>query len=105
MPFPARIPPPEYEITYSVRIRTDPVYFSRHILGLPLHEGQIQWIGNAVKKVNILRPGNRWGKSFIEAILHIWHCICRPQLTGMVDTPRDWYETTYQTLNFGPGYE
>lgn len=105
MPFQKSQPQPEYEIEYSTKIRTDPIYFARHILGLPLHPGQIQWIRNSTKKINILRPGNRWGKSFVEAIIHIWHCICKPQLAGLIDSPRDWYDTTYQTLNFGPGYE
>ena len=66
-------PQPEYEIEYSTKIRTDPVYFARHILGLPLHSGQIQWIRNSTKKVNILRPGNRWGKSFVQAIKFFKH--------------------------------
>lgn len=79
--------------------------FAEKILGIPMHEGQKKWVKFATKKINILRPGNRWGKSLGEAIIHLWHCMCKPGLDGKVSTPEEWLRVEYQTLNFGPGYE
>lgn len=93
------------QVFYSKRLRSNPVFFINDVLGLPLHPGQIQWITQANRKINILRPGNRWGKTFIEACLHIWHGMTKPLLAGRIDNPMDWLQTTYNTLNFGPEYE
>ena len=90
---------------FSEQVRNDPVVFAEKILGLPLHPGQIKWIRNANKQINILRPGNRWGKSLSEAVIHIWENMCKPKLKGKVSTRREWLRIEYQTLNFGPGYE
>lgn len=90
---------------FSQQIRTDVVAFADKILGVPLHPDQVRWIKNANKKINILRPGNRWGKSFVEAVIHVWQCMCKPQIAGRVTTPEQWLQIEYQTLNFGPGYE
>jgi hypothetical protein len=75
------------------------------MLGMPFHEGQIRWIKNSTKRINILRPGNRWGKSAILAVKHIWQCMCKPNLDGKVLTYKEWLNVEYQTLNFGPTYE
>lgn len=90
---------------FPEQIRTDPVIFANKILGLPIHPAQEEWIRSANRKINILRPGNRWGKTMGEAILHIWQCMCKPQLRGRVNTAEEWLRVDYQTLNFGPGYE
>ena len=89
----------------SSQIRSNPIVFADKILGLPLHPSQIQWIEGATKKINILRPGNRWGKSLVEAVIHTWQCMCKPGLEGRVNTPSQWLQVDYQTMNFGPGYE
>ena len=96
---------PQAQAIYFQKIRTDPIFFINQVLGIPLHPNQIRWITNATKKVNILRPGNRWGKTFIEACIHIWHCMCKPYLTEKIDSELEWLETPYYTLNFGPEYE
>jgi hypothetical protein len=93
------------EELFSKKIRDNPVYFIDRVLGLPLHEHQKEWILNSYRKINILRPGNRWGKTFVEACIHIWQCMCKPNLAGKVDTELEWLQTPYTTLNFGPEYE
>ena len=59
----------------------DPIFFAEEFLGMPLHEGQKRWLrakaddfanGRKTKIWNLV-PGNRWGKSVVVAILHIWH--------------------------------
>ncbi len=90
---------------YSQKIRNDPVFFINEILGLPLHKEQETWIKCAVKKINILRPGNRWGKSLVTACLHIYHGMTKIGLQGNIDTAEEWLNQPYETLNFGPGYE
>jgi hypothetical protein len=75
------------------------------MLGIDLHPGQIEWIRKSTKRVNILRPGNRYGKTFIAAIKHIWHGMCKPRLDGKVLTNNEWLRVEYQVLNFGPTYE
>jgi len=90
---------------YSNKIREDPVFFAQKILGLPLHPGQQVWFKESHRKINILRPGNRWGKTMSEAIKHIWECMTKPKLAGKVLSEREWLDQPYETLNFGPGYE
>lgn len=92
-------------LQFSKRLRSDPIFFSEKILGIPLHPGQVQWVTNATKKINILRPGNRWGKTFTEAVLHTWHLMTKTQLTERMFTPEEWLDQPYETLNFGPAYE
>lgn len=87
------------------KIYHDPVAFAEIILGLKLHEGQIVWIRKSTKRINILRPGNRYGKTLVEAVKHIWQCMCKPNLEGKVNSHEEWLRVEYQTLNFGPTYE
>jgi hypothetical protein len=87
------------------KIHNDPIAFSEVILGITLHDGQKEWIRNSTKRINILRPGNRYGKTFVAAIKHIWHAMCKPRLDGKVLTNAEWLRIEYQTLNFGPTYE
>jgi len=87
------------------KVHNDPIEFSRIMLGIQLHPGQVEWIKNSTKRINILRPGNRYGKTFIAAIKHIWHCMCKPRLDGKVLTNVEWLRVEYQVLNFGPTYE
>lgn len=86
-------------------VHNDPIEFARVFLGIELHEGQKEWIRKSTKRVNILRPGNRYGKTFVAAIKHIWHCMCKPRLDGMVLSNVEWLRVEYQVLNFGPTYE
>ncbi len=38
------------------------------MLGINPHPGQIEWLRKSVKPENLLATGNRWGKSYIQAI-------------------------------------
>lgn len=96
---------PEKTREINRKVHNDPIEFARIMLGIELHEGQKEWIRKSVKRVNILRPGNRYGKTFIAAIKHIWHCMCKPRLDGRVITNEEWLRVEYQVLNFGPTYE
>ena len=86
-------------------VHNDPIEFARVFLGIELHEGQKEWIRKSTKRINILRPGNRYGKTFVAAVKHIWHCMCKPRLDGLVLTNDEWARVEYQVLNFGPTYE
>lgn len=86
-------------------IHSDPAKFSDLVLGINLHPGQLKWIWFSNKRLNILRPGNRFGKTLVTAIKHIWHCMCKPKLDGKVLTYDEWLRVEYNTLNFGPTYE
>lgn len=98
-------PQPGLKNGIPLQARVNPVIFANHMLGVPLHPGQVTWIKTANKKINILRPGNRWGKTLTEAILHIWHCICKPLVAANASTDEQFFELPYDTLNFAPGYE
>lgn len=94
----------------SKRIR-DPydgiVVFLEEICGLPVtrHQGQMHWLTHAKKTINILRPGNRFGKSLITAGKHLYHHFTKISLSGMYQKEDEWERINYNTLNFGPGYE
>lgn len=90
----------------SKLIQTDIVVFAEVILGLPLshHFGQVRWFNNSTKTINILRPGNKWGKSMAGGVKHAWHVCLKPLLPKTL-TDDEWFEAKYETLNFGPGYE
>lgn len=57
-----------------------------------VHLGQLKWLKNSVQPINVLIPGNRFGKSYVTAMKHIHRCIFR---YGQ-QNPSDWtrrYET------------
>jgi hypothetical protein len=64
------------------RCRKDPVYFARVFLPKKPHPGQVKWLRNSVQPINVLVPGNRWGKSTVEAMKHIWKCIFKVGFTA-----------------------
>ncbi|OGC76692.1 MAG: hypothetical protein A2Z27_00285 [candidate division Zixibacteria bacterium RBG_16_50_21] len=53
----------------------DPVYFAREFLGVEPHEGQAKWLQNSVGRENALHTGNRWGKSFVQAVKFLHRCL------------------------------
>lgn len=72
------------------------------------HEGQVKWLDNSDKLVNILRPGNQWGKTLVLAIKHIYHAMTKHELEKFninQDNPKEWLKADYTTLNFGKTYE
>jgi hypothetical protein len=90
----------------SNRIQTDLIYFAESMLGLPVsfHKGQTLWLQKSIKRINLLRPGNKWGKSLIGAVKHTWHHAVKPLFPKHL-TNEEWMSVKYDTLNFGPGYE
>lgn len=72
---------------------------------MPIHDGQDFWFKHSTKVVNILSPANQWGKTSAEAIKHIYHAVCKPQLDLFNVTFDTWSKQRYLTLNFGKTYE
>lgn len=62
--------PPEFQRLIT-KCYDDPVLFCTKLLGMPLHRGQVKWLRNSKRKINILTPSNRWGKTSVTAIKHI----------------------------------
>lgn len=83
------------------------VVFLDKVCGLPVtrHPGQMRWLKNSRKLINILRPGNRFGKSLIGGGKHLYHAFTKINMNGMYRTTEEWERLKYDTLNFGPGYE
>ncbi len=90
---------------YSQKVRSDIAFFAEHELGIKLSPKQKEWVTNARKRVNILTPGNQWGKTLCEAIIHTWQAITKPCLYGRVQNGEEWLKASYETLNFGLTYE
>lgn len=83
--------------------RDDPVGFAREVLKIELHEGQQRWLRESVKnqgKRTILVPSNRWGKTVVLAVKHIYCCYYK---LGMEELPEDLRELlTYETAALSP---
>jgi len=93
-------------IELSSAVRNDPLEFADKMLGIWPHPGQQKWIRESSKRlISFLRPGNRWGKTLGEAILHIWEATIKPRRTGQVWSEDEWLRIPYDTLIFGPQYE
>lgn len=50
------------------RALREPEYFARAVLNVRPHPGQTNWLRNSTGNENLLVTGNRWGKSFVQAI-------------------------------------
>ena len=86
----------------------DVVGFARDVLGLKdieEHTGQVKWLRESWRLINILKPANQWGKTLAEAVLHIYHAMCKPMLQGRVHDDLMWYGIRYETVNVGKTYE
>jgi hypothetical protein len=80
--------------------RTDEVLFANVFLGMPLHYGQIRFFRNGKKKINILTPANRYGKTVIPAIRHIHKNYYKIGIgTGNY---KGWFGQEYRTANLAP---
>lgn len=84
----------------TARCRNDPVAFANYFLGMPLHAGQIKFLNNSTKKINILVPSNRWGKTVVPAIKHIWKNYYKHGI-GMGNY-QGWLRQDYRTANLAP---
>ena len=107
--------------------RKDPVFFGEHFLGLHFHSRQKIWLWvttkTKIKKAyelsieeniplpdlnkllehkflkNILAPGNRFGKTFVTSVKHIWYNFYKIGCTG---NPAYVHDIRYATLNISP---
>lgn len=83
--------------------REDPVIFANYLLGMPLHRGQVKYLRDTFKlkrKINILVPSNRYGKSSLGAILHIhahFYKLGIPRGSSSA-----WTRADYRTANIAP---
>lgn len=70
---------------------------------MPLHQGQIRYIRTSKKlnkKINLLVPANRFGKSTIGAILHIHAHFYKVGIPS--GNPSAWAKADYRTANIAP---
>lgn len=84
----------------TIRGKHDIVFFAEYFLGITLHPGQVRYLTEADGMVNILVPGNRFGKTVILMVRHIWHCYYK---RGFPEGDSDmWTKTPYQTAALAP---
>jgi len=109
------------------RGRTDPVFFGEYFLGVHFHPAQKVWLWlttrNKIEDAydlamaydiklppleevkahnflkNILSPSNRFGKTFVTSIKHIWYNFYKIGVTG---PPEFIADLRYPTLNISP---
>jgi len=95
------------KLSTKVRGKDGYINFAEEILGLPVskHEGQVVWLESSTKRINLLHPGNKFGKSLIGGVKHLYHHFTKIALKGIYHNTVDWKKLQYDTLNFGPGYE
>jgi hypothetical protein len=75
-------------------------YFAKEFLGITMHPGQIEFLKNSNEKINVLIPGNRWGKTVSVAIKHIHHNFYKFGIK--VDGPEELLKARYETCNLSP---
>ena len=109
------------------RGRKDPVFFGEHFLGLQFHARQKIWLWTTTKTniqaacdlakqeniplpklelllehaflKNILAPGNRFGKTFVTSVKHVWYNFYKIGCSGPPEYVKD---IRYATLNISP---
>lgn len=75
------------------RMARDQVLFLNLLSPKKPHPGQVTWLRNSTQAINVLVPGNRWGKSTVIAMKHIWHCVFKIGLTPEERRRGESYET------------
>jgi hypothetical protein len=83
---------------FLTRCKNDPVFFAEKMLGIRLHAGQRKWIQNAHEPVNVLVPGNRYGKSWVIAVSHIWRCFTKKDWMP-AQSNYQWKSAPYRTIS------
>lgn len=79
------------------RCARDPIFFSRVVLGVEPHPGQAKFLTDGMEYINVLTPGNRFGKSTVIAIRHLWHAFTK---RGVRAASRDeWERAEYNTIS------
>lgn len=84
--------------TFLALCRDDPIFFAKHMLGMDLHAGQERWLINAVEPVNCLVPGNRFGKSTVVAVSHLWRCFTKRNFRPF-RSDQHWGNFPYSTIS------
>lgn len=73
--------------------KANAVVFAKYFLPKQPHPGQVTWLNNSTQPINVLVPGNRWGKSTVIAMKHIWKCVFRIGQSQAEKAQGDPYET------------
>jgi hypothetical protein len=92
---------------FAQECRDDPVMFVDTLLPVKtrkvvdgvekVHEGQRKWLREAFAPINVLVPGNRFGKSTVVAMRHLWFAF-----TKFMPAPvaaEDWLRLRYETIS------
>lgn len=85
-------------VDFLEKCREDPVFFAKHMLGYDLHEGQKRWLLEANEPINCLLPGNRYGKSTVIAIKHLWRCFTKKGWRPF-RSDQNWANFPYSTIS------
>lgn len=75
------------------RMAKDRVLFLNVLCPKKPHPGQVKWLESSTQAINVLVPGNRWGKSTVIAMKHIWKCAFRVGQTREERERGEPYET------------
>lgn len=67
---------------------------------MQLHDGQVKWLNRKSKKINILTPSNRWGKTVVTAVKHLHKNFYK---VGIGQGNKEgWLGLEYRTANISP---
>jgi hypothetical protein len=80
-----------------------PLFADRMLSKSPLspkvHEGQVRWLREANAPINILIPGNRFGKSVVSAMRHIHHCMFKVGWRPAENDKHTYMTAPYETIS------
>jgi hypothetical protein len=79
------------------RAKVDPTFFCRILLSKVPHPGQVTWLENSTQAINVLVPGNRWGKSTVIAMKHIWKAFTKHKV--VLRPGETWLTAEYETIS------
>jgi len=81
----------------------DPAFFCKYMLSSPPHPGQKTWLKKSTEPISVLVPGNRFGKTYVNAMHHIWHNVFKVGLPPM--SGQEWQAAEYQTVSTAPSFD
>ncbi len=81
----------------------DPSFFCKWMLASGPHPGQEKWLQNAIQPISILVPGNRFGKTYVNAMHHIWHNVFKVGVKA--NSKAEWQAAEYQTVSTAPSFD
>lgn len=85
------------------KMRRSSVYFAKRMLPKSPHPGQVTWLENSTEYINVLVPGNRWGKSTVIAMKHIWMCMWK--IGAKPDGKHNWLTMPYETISAAMSFD